>query len=542
MVEIESFLAIEATLQKRLSGLLKKATKVLYRQVDEALSEGDFETAETRLRKLNLEELLVDQDSFISYITDLATLFGASRVTPNPAVTMVGLGADLPATDTAILGFKNSVIKGGQEHLIDLGTQLIKLKRDSKKPASEFVDPPLAETVTKAVVGAGSVLQPFVSFMDEQGEAFMDTASSLHTSRLSAYGFTVEADVLGIEEYKINEQLDSRICPVCRIMHNKVFPLTPVKNMLDIALRTVDKEDLKKIHPWPKNTKAGIAALSAMTTEDLINAGFISAPFHPRCRGLLGMVDKVKPLGTPVRQAPKPSTVEDFAALGRVISSANLARWNAEVGVSPSLVVAQMKGITQEGLLAGLVLPGGNKVASGITQLRFNKAGIRLVVKATSHGSPKEVTQSILFGKKTINLDGLVFGPGGSAGLVRKHLRGILAVARETGAETLTTKAFGGKSVQAMVSYGFSPSKAGWDTYRATLKSSVAVGKILASQTDEVKAAFALITSSPDQKDIFLLADSVIGKEVMRDTSLDVSLGINDPESMARFLSFIAEA
>jgi len=140
------------------------------------------------------------------------------------------------------------------------------------------------------------VLKPFVSFRDDVSTGtskMLQLVSSLHTSRLSAFGFTVEAEVLGIEKYAINEQLDSRICPVCREMHGKTFPVRDAVSALGEIFSVEEPDDMAVVQSWPKQDRNSVEALRKMSAEDLIENNWHLPPYHPGCRGLLVPVGKV---------------------------------------------------------------------------------------------------------------------------------------------------------------------------------------------------------------------------------------------------------
>jgi hypothetical protein len=131
-------------------------------------------------------------------------------------------------------------------------------------------EPGYLGTVLKASKKAPAVL-PFVSFVNAQGRAFFNMASSLHTSRLSAYGYTAEARYLGVTHYQIDEQLDGRTCPVCNHMNGKVFAVSDARNLLDIVVRTQDPTELSNLQPWPKQSKQAMEEFTSLSDEKLVS-------------------------------------------------------------------------------------------------------------------------------------------------------------------------------------------------------------------------------------------------------------------------------
>ncbi len=153
----------------------------------------------------------------------------------------------------------------------------------------------------------GDYVEPFVSFEDDifsAGENLLQLTSALHTSRLSAFGFTVEADVRGLTKYQISAQLDKRVCPVCEVLNGRVFNLDSAQKLLRDALGAENPDDLKMIQPWPPQDKDAVAEIAGMSEEELVAHGWNVPPFHPWCRCLL------VPVGSPEDMAAEtPSAV-----------------------------------------------------------------------------------------------------------------------------------------------------------------------------------------------------------------------------------------
>lgn len=198
--------------------------------------------------------------------------------------------------------------------------QQIKNWREEPQTAE---DPDDTEEVQKA-----AIVRPFVSFRNnvELGAAGMlQLIASLHTSRLSAYGFTVEAQVLGVDRYAISEQLDNRICPICRIMHGKTFEVSSARSLLNDVLRADDPDDLRTLQPWPRQDKKSVAEFKKLTNEQLVSRHWNIPPFHPSCRGILVHVDNV----------PRIEDTPSYrAAFGRPLKEVLSSTLVAELGLS----------------------------------------------------------------------------------------------------------------------------------------------------------------------------------------------------------------
>ncbi|CAA2141488.1 hypothetical protein [Hyphomicrobium sp. ghe19] len=119
------------------------------------------------------------------------------------------------------------------------------------------------------------------------GRAVIDLGANLTTSRLVTFGFLAEAKERQITTYQISEVLDDHTCDVCEYMHGKTFSVEEEYTRVLQALMTQNPQDLKSIAPWPKQSKAGLTDLNAMSLKQMQSAGYGSPPFHPGCRGIL---------------------------------------------------------------------------------------------------------------------------------------------------------------------------------------------------------------------------------------------------------------
>lgn len=268
MISLNTFKALEASLSTRVQGRLVEITKDIYAKVEKELEAGEYGRAESLINRLTLYNIFDGLDDYLSYITRLTMLFGASGVSPNPKYTTVGLGYEDEAQRMLVFNFKNTVVLKITDVLKNYGLQSIAIRRE-KNTLTQKAETP-------------RILLPFSSFMNAEGEAYLNIVSSLHTSRVSAYGFTAEARALGITEYQLSEQLDDRICPLCQIMHGKVFKVVDARSLLDKVTRETDPEEIKKLQPWPKQTKENLELIKGMSTEELVANSWHTPPFHPR--------------------------------------------------------------------------------------------------------------------------------------------------------------------------------------------------------------------------------------------------------------------
>lgn len=172
----------------------------------------------------------------------------------------------------------------------------------------------------------GEFVEPFISFQGDvfnQAEGMLGLVSALHTSRLSAYGFMVEADVRGLDRYEINAQLDKRICPVCEVLDGRSFPVESARRLLTAALGADDPQDLKTLQPWPPQDARSVDEIAAMSEDDLIARGWNVPPLHPFCRCVcvkvgegVGADETPSAIAARAAEAPLPlSSVEALSSL-----------------------------------------------------------------------------------------------------------------------------------------------------------------------------------------------------------------------------------
>lgn len=205
-----------------------------------------------------------------------------------------------------------------------------------------------ATTIKKA-----AALKPMVSFKTK-GQALLQMAATLHASRLSGWGFVAEADLLGVTEYKLSAQIDNRTSAFCRAMHGRVFKVADASVLLDKAVYADTPQDLKLLHPWPKQDKASLEAYAKMSSQELTALNFHVPPFHPGCRTMMIATKTVSRIvkPAPVDQEVVFSEKEDFNAVGLKITPAELAVWNDYIQVKPYSLLHTFTGTELSKLVA----------------------------------------------------------------------------------------------------------------------------------------------------------------------------------------------
>jgi GNAT superfamily N-acetyltransferase len=531
MIKPEAFLALEASLSERIGQALAEALGDLYLRVSDALDAGDVASARQILGTLSLSSLVEDHRDYIAYLTHMAMLFGASRVTQQPGTSVVGMGFEKMTAHQMQTAFEQRITLEGEAFLKTLGDDWLKAYEANL---------PLPVGVEKAE----RILTGFGSFMDAAGKAFMNKSSSLHTSRVSAYGFTAEADVLGLDEYQISEQLDNRTCPVCRLMHGKKFKVKDARALLEVTVRTQNAEELKSHQPWPKQSKEALGLMSKMTSRELVDAGWHVPPFHPHCRGLLVRVGHAPPQAQ-IDQGfvpdPYKASMEDFHALRVDLSEEELKRWNNEVKMAPAELLARLSGTPVDEYLSGLLLSAKPRAYSGLKSILFGD-NIRVRVNRQMFGSAENAAMTIDIGADGMKLDLLdLSSVDQGKGIGKKFMRELYTATKDMGLPSIKLLAGLDVGGYAWAKYGFKPLAIDWTELRGYLTKMFET-KGLAKTLPVVQSKlFKAVMASDDSAMIYALADSPMGYDLLAGRWWEGALSLSDPEAVTRFLTYIGE-
>jgi hypothetical protein len=452
-------------------------------------------------------------------------MFGASRVTENPGTSVVGLGFEKIVAQQVVSGFIG-VFNIAQVYLQAKVLQLIAQLESGEvvRKSDSYVNK--AEGKKKP-----RILKDFQSHMDKEGEAFFNVVSSLHTSRVSAYGFTAEASVLGLKEYQISEQLDSRTCPICRKMHGRKFPVREARNFLSIVVRMSDNEGLKLMQPWPKHDKDSLSALDGMSPEEMIAKHWHVPPFHPRCRGLLTAVGKVFPLDEKVPESEKPDVTKlEFDTLGLKVTEEQVKLWEEKLnGVTPSMLLALASGKTPDVLLAHAVKEGKVHGLIDLLSMSLSSKMLKFVLGKVQYTLGLEDKQMLLEGSSGFVKD--VMGR-----VARDYLRKMYLVGKEAGMKSM--KMVITKDPYLWAKRGFYPSSLDeWEKAKELIK-----GRYLKSGlTQDVIDEIELILQSNNPADMVKLVELNIPKDLLKDLVWNGTLVFDDKDSMEKFLTYLSE-
>lgn len=428
---------------------------------------------------------------------------------------------------------------------------------------------------------ADRVIRDFTSF-DHEGNTMLKLISQLHTSRVSAFGFTAEADVLGVETYAINEQLDNKICPVCRAMHGRTFTVTSARRLLDQVLFEDNPDTIKSLQPWPSQKASNVAAMKGMTDEELINRGWHIPPFHPWCRGLLVHVDDVPDL------KPEPlaeGEIDNRTRLGRPVRLSDFDNLDPR---SPEFLL-EIRGLKQEMVDAWNALFGDlnpkalyNSLDNGFRGMVGDK-GARLIIRGGKSSAHHDLTRPLRAnfefdlsipddsGLSMMNMQRTFFRQGDSRwvehdyfkisprfqnqGLSKSYMANALPLYQEMGLNKITLHANISTGAYAWAKYGFVPQSAIQarslaNQMRQKMKFWEASGSgpqllpeidhavtELLEKLDDTRSTLQLIA------DLGMLTDGkTLGYWLLEDLDWYGELALDEPDRLERFLSYVGLA
>jgi hypothetical protein len=150
-----SFIALETSLSRRLETTMRKVGASLYPKIEKAIAAQDWVGAESLVRGIDLSSVFDLNEKYIVYVSRLAMLFGASRVTPTPGTSLVGLGFETETIGRVIDSFRLGVILNTQENLIAYGLQLIALEMSKVETVLKDADASRKAWVTRRRLNAG---------------------------------------------------------------------------------------------------------------------------------------------------------------------------------------------------------------------------------------------------------------------------------------------------------------------------------------------------------------------------------------------------
>jgi hypothetical protein len=305
---VESFLTLEASLQRALKTEFAKANKETVKELEALVVGGDFAEAE-KVANQGIDTVTVAKKVRPKLETHFlqAMLLGAGLFRGTVRSTDLFKRGEIPkAVDLAVIQLQTIVVasqKAISARACTVVSQMAERERQEQEGEIEdgsivfdtlykVADQELARQMNAAVMGTGSGL--------------MDAGANLATSRLVSYGYVAEAIETGVTTFQVSEVMDNRTCPVCRGMHGKTFSVEQAERRLFQQLQMTGDE-LKGAAPFPNQSKQGLRNLAGMTDQHLADMGWDTPPYHPLCRGILvpvGTVHSVEVVGFSKFTAP----------------------------------------------------------------------------------------------------------------------------------------------------------------------------------------------------------------------------------------------
>ena len=351
---LDSYVRIEESLSARLFDGVSSHLSPFISRVDYLASIGDMDGALQTIKTIELSSLFKSLEDVVKAYTRLSFSVGCRMVGAVRRISPLNTAEAAEYIDLSVGNLRGAVTIGfpklAQQEVLQLMSTSV--KADEPKPR---------------------VIRPFQSFIDDKGKVYFNTAASLHNSRVAAYGFALNASLVGVDSYRVNEQLDSKICPICSEMHGKTFKVSDALQFLDKVSRMSDPEELKAAQPWPKQDKRSFDEFRLLTSDQLVSKGWHTPPYHPRCRGVLAVTTKVPRLelvyGDRRRPTPVVTTREDLSLVG--VGDDHLSNWNRLVPANPSEVARVLSGKDDQKLAVSstptavtIALPGSRRSIS----------------------------------------------------------------------------------------------------------------------------------------------------------------------------------
>lgn len=496
-MDARAFVSVETAITRRLVSAWRPLAAGYYADVTDRLDDNDFAGAYDAAKAVAVDDVIERNREWIKYHLLNAAIFGARQAHPKGAL-FLSAGVYETTLNSVVDLFADSVRYRTNLQLMNDLTDLVVDAEDKYHSAK---------------VEKRRYLKPLQSFK-ENGDYSLQMQSALHSSRLAVWGFTAEAQAVGVTRYRINGVLDGRICPYCRLVNGREFDVADARQRIVAALSATDPMALVELHPWPDQSKASIKELAQLSNEELAARGYSVPPFHPWCRCFLILVENARtptlPIGTQV-PAPTPgqqSTVDTFAELGAVFSQPEVDYWNANIGVSPVQVVSQLAGQQPDASLSG----------SDVPQIRVNDDGTVDFVQTGAlmgPGSEVELIHSIdpVTGVMEVEALDIVAEASADAHSVADFIKNLLGnSATATTALGLAALVFyvsGGDSLYATAVNGYTPETPDWIDVSLDMYNDIAEGGPYESYFKELEPyqqqLVLDILTSPDPSAILML-------------------------------------
>ncbi len=388
-VKVEAYLDLEASLEAIVQPRWNRIQRRIIPQIEKAIEAHDLNKVAEIVDTINTSLLYRGKLKEINTLLKTGLVFGGALINGTALdleVILNPVALEMPdiATNQYQIQLDQAMITV-RKRFLQLAVKLEARLTFEEQQEAEFNK---GDSVNVQKINPINLRNALTTGAGNIGSGMIGVASSLQMSRMAQYGFVAEASSRGITHYIVNEQLDSRICPVCRRMHGKRFEVAPALAKLDTQIRITDPTDLKILAPFPKQSKQGIKDLTEMTPEQMRAKGWDTPPYHPRCRGLLKAV-----------KAPRGSQTQPTNPLRPGQKLPDKPFTSAE-----DYYIAGDTAVTEEAIIAALpaedaaAIRGFEELLEGVesTAARFRNAnGVWTAERQLLH---KEITRKIILG------------------------------------------------------------------------------------------------------------------------------------------------
>ena len=542
-MDIRVFLELENQLLSRLRKTWIPLAAQLQAKVDEAIKAGDFAAAYDLARNVDLSDVGLKNRDFIKYLLKAHANFGASLAGNSSALMVNTLNAD---------GLLDKVVRvfcASLEHNATIQTYKTVMQqiRSAEKAAEKAAEQAKNE-VKKA---ADRYVNTFVSFA-EAGDANLQLIASLHSSRLSTWGFAAEADLLGITTYKLSAVLDGRTSHFCRVINGKRFSVKDVRESINEVLSVENPDDVKILQPWPAQDAASIERFSSMTSQELTDLNLHFPPYHPKCRTLC-----VKVASAPKLQRPTPppapnvpalelSTEASFQEVGMEVTEAGLRHWNDYIGVAPMEMLQTFLGLSAVDMVSGLF----DKYTKKISIKPQGYIGLRTQLVSDEGTVTQALDIDPFSGNANLSLLELKnMDETFALTTLKESVSDAVETAQKAGASTFSMTVGGDFCLYVFAKLGMVPSPSDWFSIKEKMLNTLISQGLRVNLKPEQKKLVIQLLQSRDENSIIALANlpfTVDGKHIMQalfdGKGVDLQLDLFSQIKVDRFKQALSES
>jgi hypothetical protein len=522
-MDVRTYLEIESGMMARLYKTWAPQAAAIYAKMTKEIAGGNFDAARALVDTIDLKPAAEANREYLKYSLWAFAVFGAAQAsqTRSPLFSNGKYDETLNHTTTILI---QSIALNGTEAVQDKALQLI-ANSEAEYGVAQKADKP-------------RFLDEFVSFASTGNER-MQMLATLQASRLSTWGFTAEADLLGFSDYRLDAVLDGRTSAFCRIINGHVFRVEDAHESITRILKVENPDDLKTVQPWPKQTTEALKTYKEMTAEQLTAAGLHIPPFHPGCRTLCvrtAQTTVLVPKETTATESSREIVTESaFDELKSPVTQAQLDYWNSYVGVSPVKVLSELSGLAPKDLLDSETKGLLKFTEDGEISMRARIVEPRIVADANAVFDPFTGTMYANF------IDFKTADPKLAALFFRRLHVSMMKTSTLVGAEIFTVGAGGSLGIYTYSKLGYTAASADWYSLKEQIQIDLLQGgalhdEFLTLTVNEQKAVTDLLESS-DPKALVALVDlpfridgQPIGKILLAGKSSPLSVKPDDPD------------